>query len=166
LEVVARLRHDPPAMNTAHATPTNSSHSNSGPHRAEHSRLLKKDGSTLSVLLVEDDIQVAGLLLEHIEDHGGQVVGTAAEPAEAFGLVVEQKPDVVVMDIRLKDGHDGLHAAEAMRLLHQTPIVFCTGYADVQTVERIRQFGDAPCLFKPVTATELANAILQACALI
>jgi two-component system, response regulator PdtaR len=166
LEVVARLRHDPPAMNTAHATPTHSSHPNPGPQQIEHPSLLKKDGSPISVLLVEDDIQVAGLLLEYIEDRGGRVIGTAAEPAEAFGLVVEQKPDVVVMDVRLKDGHDGLHAAEAMRLLHQTPIVFCTGYADVQTVERIRQFGGAPCLFKPVTPTELANAILQGCGLL
>jgi two-component system, response regulator PdtaR len=151
-------------MNTAHFTASNCPPP--GPDFDSMSApYLRKDGHPLSVIIVEDDIQVAGLMKETVEEHGGQVAGIAAEPSEAFGLVVEYKPDAVIMDVRLKDGHDGLHAADAMRLLHQTPIVFCTGYADVETVERIRQFGGAPCLFKPIKPGELAHAILRACGL-
>jgi DNA-binding response OmpR family regulator len=82
----------------------------------------------------------------------------------AFGLVVENRPEVVLMDVRLKDGH-GLHAADAMRLLYQTPIVFCTGAADVETIDRIRHFVGAKYLFKPISPGELAHAILEACGL-
>jgi DNA-binding NarL/FixJ family response regulator len=127
---------------------------------------LLKDGRPLTVLIVEDDELVAEILRDAVEDHGGRVAGIAAEPAVAFGLVVENRPDVVVMDVRLKDGHDGLHAADAMRHLYQTPIVFCTGYSDIRTVERIRRFGGAKCLFKPIRPGELARAILGACGLI
>jgi CheY-like chemotaxis protein len=124
---------------------------------------LTKDGRPLNVLIVEDDMLVGTVLSEAIEEHGGRVIGLAAEPADAFGLVVEHRPDVVVMDVRLKDGHDGLHAAEAMRLLYRTPIVFCTGYGDSETLKRIQAFGGAECLIKPVLPAELRDAILRAC---
>jgi two-component system, response regulator PdtaR len=139
--------------------------SGSGFSQSSSDPQLLKDGRPLTVLIVEDDDLVAEILRDAVEDHGGRVAGIAAEPAMAFGLVVENKPDVVVMDVRLKDGHDGLHAADAMRHLYQTPIVFCTGYSDIRTVERIRQFGGAQCLFKPIRPGELAHAILGACGL-
>jgi CheY-like chemotaxis protein len=115
------------------------------------------------VLIVEDDPMVGTVLSDIIEDCGGHVVGVADLPADAFGLVVEHRPDIVLMDVRLKDGHDGLHAADAMRVLYRTPIVFCTGYGDAETTRRIEQFGGSECLLKPIQPTELCNAILRAC---
>lgn len=106
---------------------------------------------------------VGTILSETVEDYGGRVVGVAALPSDAFGLVVEHRPDVVLMDVKLKDGHDGLHAAEAMRLLYRTPIVFCTGYGSPETMRRIEQFGGSACLLKPVQPAELRDAILRAC---
>jgi two-component system, response regulator PdtaR len=151
-------------MNTAYFIAGNHAPPGPGPD-AESEPQLRKDGHPLSVVIVEDDLQVAGLFKDIVEEHGGQVAGIAAEPSEAFGLIVEYKPDAVIMDVRLKDGHDGLHAAAAMRLLRQTAVVFCTASADVETVERIRRFGRAPCLFKPIKPGELAHAILRACGL-
>jgi CheY-like chemotaxis protein len=124
---------------------------------------LTKDGRPLSVLIVEDDLLVGAVLSEMIEDYGGRIVGVTALPTDAFGLVVEHRPDVVLMDVKLKDGHDGLHAAEAMRLLYRTPIVFCTGYGSPETMRRIEQFGGSECLLKPVQPEELRDAILRAC---
>jgi CheY-like chemotaxis protein len=129
---------------------------------ASEPRLLR-DGKPLAVLIVEDDLAVAELLSDMVVDHGGCVAGIADIPLSALGMVVAHKPDAVIMDVRLKDGHDGLLTADAIRALHRTPIVFCTGYSDIRTVERIRQFGAAQCLFKPVKAHELAYAILRAC---
>jgi CheY-like chemotaxis protein len=149
-------------MNTYHL------HAAHDPSRSPKSKAnsepwLTRDDRPLNVLIVEDDILVGSVLSEAIEEHGGSVIGIAAEPADAFGLVVEHRPDVVVMDVRLKDGHDGLHAAEAMRILYRTPIVFCTGYGDPETLQRIRAFGGAECLIKPVLPAELRDAILRAC---
>jgi two-component system, response regulator PdtaR len=151
-------------MNTAHFIASSHPAPGPGPDSASEPQ-LRKDGHPLSVIIVEDDLQVAGLLKDILEQRGGRVARIAAEPSEAFGLVVEYKPDAVIMDVRLKDGRDGLHAAAAMRLLRQTPIVFCTASADVETLKRIRQFGGAPCLFKPIKPGELAHAILRACGL-
>jgi two-component system, response regulator PdtaR len=128
----------------------------------EDARRLVKDGEPLSVLIVEDDKLVSQILSDAVEDYGGRVIGVAGIPAEAFGLLVEHKPHVVVMDIRLKQGADGLHAAESMRALYKTPIVFCTGCGDSDTIWRIRRFGRTECLFKPVRPQELRDAILRA----
>lgn len=53
-----------------------------------------------------------------------------------------------------------------MRLLYKTPIVFCTGYGDLETLQRIHAFGGAECLIKPIMPAELRDAILRACALL
>ena len=106
---------------------------------------------------------VGEYLSDAVQEFGGHVIGVAAEPSDAFGLVVEHRPDVVIMDVRLKDGHDGLHAADAMRLLYRTPIVFCTGYGDSETIRRIERFGGCEYLLKPVLPEVLRDALLRAC---
>jgi CheY-like chemotaxis protein len=127
----------------------------------ESPRLLKH-GQPITVLILEDEPLVAATLSEAIEEHGGRVVGIVDLPADAFGLVVERRPDVVLIDVTLRYGRDGIRAAEAIRALHGTPVVFCTGAGDAQTVDRIRAFG-GELLLKPVRAKELAEAILRAC---
>jgi CheY-like chemotaxis protein len=131
----------------------------------DNQKRLVKNGRPLAVLIVEDEALVGAVLSDAVEEFGGRVVGVVAAPTEAFGLVVERRPDVVIMDVRLKDGHDGLHAADAMRLLHRTPIVFCTGYGNPETLRRIEKFGGAECLLKPVQPMQLCDAILRACGL-
>jgi DNA-binding NtrC family response regulator len=130
-------------------------------HLEDEPRLVK-DGGPLSVLIVEDDQLVSRILSDAVEEYGGRVIGVAGMPAEAFGMLVEHKPDVVVMDIWLKSGADGLYAAESMRTLYKTPLVFCTGHGDPDTIWRIRRFGRTECLFKPVRPQELRDAILRA----
>jgi hypothetical protein len=59
-------------------------------------RLLRGD-QPISVLIVEDDVLVSRVLSDAVEDYGGRVIGIADIPADAFGLVLEHKPDVVVV---------------------------------------------------------------------
>lgn len=123
---------------------------------------LTKGRRPLTVLVVEDEWLVGEVLRDSIEDHGGDVIGVAEAPGQAFELMVEFRPDVVLMDVRLKDGKDGIRVADAIRLLFGTPIVFCTGDADRQTLDRIRRLG-CDLLLKPVQPAELAFTILKAC---
>jgi two-component system, response regulator PdtaR len=133
------------------------------PDQPESARQLVKDGRPLAVLIVEDDPVVGEYFSDAVQEFGGHIIGVAAEPSDAFGLVVEHRPDVVIMDVRLKNGHDGLHAADAMRLLYRTPIVFCTGCGDAETIRRIEQFGGCEYLLKPVLPEVLRDALLRAC---
>jgi DNA-binding NarL/FixJ family response regulator len=69
-------------------------------------------------------------------------------------------PDVVLMDINLEGGHEGIEVARWLQRVCETPIVFISGYTDPDTVERIhRQVPGARVLSKMVYRDYLAAAV-------
>ena len=84
----------------------------------------------------------------------------AAEPQEAFLLAMGDQLDVVLMNVDLQGGHDGIQAARWLREVSDAPIVFVTGYTDRDTIERIhQQVPGAPVLPKPIYRDQLAKAL-------
>jgi CheY-like chemotaxis protein len=119
-------------------------------------------GRLLQVLVVEDDALIAADLALTVEEMGAAVVGIAASAKEAVRLAAEHRPDVVLMDIRLRGVEDGVVAAQAIRDLIDPAIIFCSGNGDCTTRRRIGAFGNTQLLLKPVTPEELIEAIGQA----
>ena len=69
-------------------------------------------------------------------------------------------PDVVLMDINLEGGREGIEVARWLHTVCDAPIVFISGYTDPDTVERIHeQVPDARVLSKPVYRGGLAAAV-------
>jgi DNA-binding NarL/FixJ family response regulator len=131
------------------------------PGMANDPRRLERDGRPLSVLIVDDEPLVGMVLSDIVEEHGGRVVGPAESPKRAFALAAEHRPDVIVMDLRLKGGQDGVHAADTIKSVHGTPVVFCSGYDDPEAAARISALG-SELLPKPVQPEALCAAILRA----
>ena len=113
-------------------------------------------------VLIVDDESLARIrlqrLLEKIE--GVEIVGQAANGADAVALADEYLPDIVLMDIRMPV-LDGIQAAERISAMMPPPaVIFCTAFDDFA----LRAF-DAQAsayLLKPVNAEELAQAIKRA----
>jgi CheY-like chemotaxis protein len=73
---------------------------------------------------------------------------------------MEDPPDIVLMDVNLEGGREGIEAARWLREVCDIPIVFVTGNADPDTVERIhQQVPGAPVLPKLVYRDRLAQAV-------
>src|SRR5438045_4080818 len=72
-----------------------------------------RDREPLRVLIVEDEAILAMDMAFSLTQSGFDVVGVADTEREAVLLVDQQRPDVVLMDITLRDG-DGLAAARAI----------------------------------------------------
>ena len=73
---------------------------------------------------------------------------------------MSNQPDVVLMDVNLEGGREGIEAARWLREVCDVPIVFVTGYTDRDTVKRIHeQVPGAPVLPKPVWRDRLADAV-------
>ena len=125
----------------------------SGKHPA--SRL---DG--LKAMVVEDQLFVALSIETHLESFGLDVVGIASNGAQALRECHEHDPDIVVMDINLGEGIDGLEAARLMQAEGSHSIIFVSAYADADMRRRIGvAVPGARLLGKPVTAAELEAAI-------
>ncbi len=114
------------------------------------------------ILIVEDEMVVQLHLSRIVEELGYDVVGTAADRDEAIELATQEKPQLVLMDIHLASGTDGVETATRLVRDHDCAVIFISAYADQATVERTEQVGAAGYLVKPFTAAQVRAAIATA----
>jgi CheY-like chemotaxis protein len=113
-----------------------------------------------SVLIVEDDTVIAWHLESMLKRLGHFVCGTVSTERAAIDQAAELQPDLILMDVRLADGGDGVRAAASIRASRRVGIVFCTAHADDPALrERIATFDLAAVLGKPIWEDELGEAI-------
>jgi DNA-binding response OmpR family regulator len=117
------------------------------------------------VLVVEDEYFVALAAEEALAAAGFEVVGVTATAEEAVEIARAERPDLVLMDIRLAGARDGIDAAAEIRGRLGIPSLFATAHSDAAT--RARGEGAAApmgWLTKPYAPTELAAAVAAALA--
>lgn len=114
---------------------------------------------TLSVLIVEDERIVAIDLQQTLSRMGYDAFAIAASADEAMQRASERRPDVVLMDIRIKGDRDGVETATLLRQQFEVPIVYLTAHADDATVERAKHTEPYGYLLKPVKSAELRSVL-------
>ncbi|GJD47972.1 Protein-glutamate methylesterase/protein-glutamine glutaminase [Methylobacterium crusticola] len=86
-------------------------------------------GTSLRVLIVEDEAFIA-LELECLLEEAGHVpVGIAGHSAQAIALGRDQRPDVALVDVHLVDGPTGIAVARALSAQPETTVLFTTANA-------------------------------------
>ena len=112
-----------------------------------------------SILIVEDEQIFAEDLKEILLSFGYHVTGIASTGERAIELVDEACPDLILMDVNLGPGMNGIEVAE--RLLSQVsiPIIYVTAYADSALVERAKATSPYGYILKPFDSKELHTAI-------
>ncbi|MGA4950723.1 response regulator [Streptomyces lydicamycinicus] len=122
-------------------------------------------GSAIRVLLADDEEMVrhgVRLILRHAE--GIEVVGEAANGAEAVRRAAEDRPDVVLLDVRMPV-LDGLAAVEPLVALDPAPqVVMLTTFGDEENVLRALRAGATGFLLKDEGPQELIRAVRAAAA--
>lgn len=116
--------------------------------------------SNAPVLIVEDDSIIAWHLEAMVSRMGYRVCALAATEEEAISAAGKHKPALVLMDVRLARGGDGVRAAEAIRSSWPVPVIFCTAHADDTGFRtRTASFDNSAVLSKPVREDLLKGAI-------
>lgn len=82
------------------------------------------------VLIIEDEPVIAMDLAEAVKSWGHAVVGVAASRKSALALASAHHPNIVLSDIQLKGGEDGLEAAGDVQLIDNATVIFITGYPE------------------------------------
>lgn len=111
------------------------------------------------VLLVEDEVLVATLAVDALEELGYQAIEVTTAKA-ALEVVSGGSPLVfAVVDVGLPDGRGDALAGEIRKLRANLPIIIATGYGEAHLDARLRGTEQIAVLSKPYDIMQLQAAI-------
>ncbi|GEM_PF-231672 len=119
----------------------------------------------IRAVIVEDELIAAEYLREILERNGAEVVDIVDTGKAAVEVCLAERPDIVFMDIMLRDSMSGSEAALAVsRRLKETKIVFLTAYADPEMIDFAVESNAAGYLSKPYNEAEIVATMRLALA--
>jgi CheY-like chemotaxis protein len=118
-----------------------------------------------TVLVVEDETDVRNIVRRQLESLGHRVLVAEADTEALLLLQGPGAPDLLLTDVLLATGMNGIELAHAAREVRPgLPVIFMSGYTAVpDALQRIRETG-APLLSKPFTTPQLERAVNSVCA--
>ncbi len=112
-------------------------------------------------MVVEDEWLIGRDVQEQLQSMGFDVTDPIANGEEALGQAARQRPDLILIDIGLANGTDGLVLAERIRRAANPPqVVMLTGRADSDTMVRACAAGASGYVVKPFQPPQLLSAVL------
>lgn len=112
-------------------------------------------------MIAEDELLVAKVLKLMLEQRSFEVKHVVDEDAAVMS-VAEFSPDLIIMDMFLKNKSNGLNAGKRIRENKiETPIIFTTGNSFQQTKEEIKSLTNSHLFIKPIDVDQLISFIEQ-----
>ena len=116
------------------------------------------DLTTMRILVVEDDLAIAVLIEEVLQDLGCVVVGPVGKLDAALRLASDEALDAAILDVTIRGGK----VFPVVRLLQDrgVPFALASGYGDWALPEALQ---NQPRLVKPFTAGDLMAQVRALC---
>ncbi|MCC5915295.1 MAG: response regulator [Balneolaceae bacterium] len=116
--------------------------------------------SVKKILIVEDDLIIALSTEKMVEKIGHDVIDRVTTGEQAIDVALKEKPDLILMDIRLAGKLDGIDATKKIKSeMDDIKIVYLTGNTDPAYRERANGTGYEAYLIKPITYKDLEKII-------
>lgn len=116
-------------------------------------------GDMPKLLIVDDESDVREFARNFFRKRGIQVF-VASDGREALDIIASERPELVLLDIRM-DGMDGIEVLRELRRLHdQTRIIMVSGMEDAKVIEEAKGFGVVSFIHKPLVLDELEKIVL------
>jgi len=110
----------------------------------------------MRILIAEDDAIIGMLLTDSLEEDGHEVMGPAAEAAEALEMCAMRRPDLAILDINLRDGRTGERLARVLFERWRLPVILASAWiSQAQDVA----FGYIRKPYKPATVLAAVEAV-------
>ncbi len=123
---------------------------------------MTDDGSTQGILIVEDDMIIAMVLERMVKKLNHTVIDKVITGKEAIECAQEQDPDLILMDIQLKDDIDGIDAMHKIRQTSDVPVIYITGNSDQYNLNRAKKTNFVEDLVKPIRMEDLKESFSKA----
>jgi diguanylate cyclase (GGDEF)-like protein/PAS domain S-box-containing protein len=115
--------------------------------------------SSPAILLVEDEAIVARDLCESLVQMGYDVPAIADSEQTARDCASLRRPDIVLMDIRIKGNVNGIQTARMLKENFHSAIIYLTAHADDESIRQASNTEAYGYLLKPVKTAELRAMI-------
>jgi CheY-like chemotaxis protein len=114
------------------------------------------------ILIVEDQYFVAVDCELHLRSAGMECVGLATTAANALDLAERERPDLIIMDIRLASRADGVEAAIVIYERLGIRCIFASAHADAITRQEAQRAHPLAWVDKPYAGEKLIQAVQHA----
>jgi two-component system, cell cycle sensor histidine kinase and response regulator CckA len=114
------------------------------------------------ILVVEDDRLIANGIQSDLERLGYHVSGIAISADDSITMAIQQRPDLVLMDIHLNGERNGVDAAREIFKSCGIPSVYLSTSADAETLATAKGMEAVGCLLMPYAEWELPTTIEMA----
>ena len=111
------------------------------------------------ILIVEDEENISMGIQSVLENLEYDVIGIATNYDEAVKYSLEEIPDLILMDVNLKNSKDGIETAFKIHEVKYIPIVYLTAYSDEDTIDRAIQTKPVGYITKPFRRADLKVTI-------
>jgi AmiR/NasT family two-component response regulator len=118
----------------------------------------RESAPRVRIVVAEDEAIIRLDLTETLIEEGYDVVGAAADGAEALRLIAETAPDVAILDIKMPE-MDGIEVAQRLAEQGDVAVVVLTAFSQRRLVEEARDAGALAYLGKPFNRSEIVPAV-------
>ena len=112
------------------------------------------------VLVVEDESIVALEIRSALIQLGFEVTNCVKNYNRAIKSVVDNRPDIILMDIHLQGQKDGITTTKDIQKFENIPVIYLTAYSDEETISRAIKTNPISYLIKPFKRDELNSTIM------
>jgi PAS domain S-box-containing protein len=111
------------------------------------------------ITIVEDEYIVALDIKSFLERSGYSITGVYPSGEDLLESFAKKRPDLILMDIKLRGKLDGVETARLVHERYRTPVVLLTAFADDETIARAKITQPFGYLIKPFEERELKISI-------
>jgi len=111
------------------------------------------------ILIAEDELLFVKVMRMEFEKRGYEIE-SVLDAQKAYEKTLEFIPDLILLDVRLKNNSSGIEAAKKIRAEGiETPIIFTTGNSFENTNNQTLEISNTNILIKPIDFNELFDII-------
>ena len=115
-----------------------------------------------TILIVDDEKSILETLSDTLRDDGYEVIN-ASSGEEALTLVKEQPPELILLDVWMSPGIDGLETLKAIKEIAPEPIVIMiSGHSNIDTAVQATKLGAYDFLEKPLSGEKVLILVKRA----
>lgn len=112
-----------------------------------------------NILVVDDDRTTASVMQLYLENYGFNIAGLATNGKTAIEKAKSLRPDLILMDINLGRGLDGIEAADVIIKTLDLPVIYISSHADDKTLKRAEKTNPDGFINKPLREIDLKTTV-------